>query len=80
VEKPPETVTASEIAEWAFCAESWRSAALGHESATRPNCEAGTAHHEHKATAERVAGGFIAIGRILIVVALLAMLAALLWH
>jgi hypothetical protein len=41
---------------------------------------AGTDHHTAKATAQRVAGGSIALGRILIVLALLALLAAILWR
>ena len=65
------TVTASEVAEWVFCPESFRLAALGHDSANRPEREAGTKHHAEKATAEQIAGGSIALGRILIAVALL---------
>jgi hypothetical protein len=76
-ERPPETVTASEIANWVFCAEAWRLDALGLPSGNQPELAAGTRHHAHKATAERVAGGSIALGRILIIVALLAL--ALLW-
>ncbi len=75
--QPPETVTASEIAEWAFCPESWRLSAVGTPSTNQPKREAGAVHHEEKAAAERAAGGSIAIGRILIVVALLAL--AVLW-
>ena len=78
--KNDDTVTASEIAAWIYCPEQWRLAALGHESANRTVQDAGTAHHAHKATAERVAGGSIALGRILIAVALLALRAAVLWR
>jgi hypothetical protein len=68
----PETVTASEIADYVYCGEAWRLAALGHESANRPSRDAGTVHHARKATAERAAGVSIAAGRILVVLAILA--------
>ena len=71
--RPPEIVTASEIAEWAFCAEAWRLNAIGAPSANQPAREAGTAHHGQKATAERVAGGSIALGWWLVVAALIVL-------
>jgi hypothetical protein len=71
----PDTVTATEIANHVFCAESGRLTLLGHQSANGTVQVAGTIHHSRKATAERVAGGSIALGRILIVVALLALAA-----
>jgi len=46
-------------------------------SANQQDRTSETRHHAHKATAERVAGGSIAIGRVLIFVARLAL--ALLW-
>jgi hypothetical protein len=73
----PETVTASEIADYVYCPEAWRLAAVGAPSANQPEREAGTTHHARKAAAEVTAGRSIAIGRILIVVALLAL--AILW-
>jgi hypothetical protein len=73
----PDTVTASEIGDYVFCAETWRLAQLGHESANQPQRKGGTTHHAYKATAERVAGGSIALGRILVIIALLAL--AALW-
>ena len=72
---PTNTVTASEIADFVYCAESWRLAQTGHDSANQGVQNAGTAHHAKKATAERVAGGSIAMGRILIVLALIALAA-----
>ena len=71
------TVTASEIAEFVYCPEAWRLAALGHESANQPARDAGHAHHAEKAGAERRAGGAIAFGFGLIILAALA--AAILW-
>lgn len=76
-ERPPETVTASEIANWIYCPESWRLDALGLDSANQQERAAGTRHHAHKAVAERIAGGSISLGRVLIILALLAL--ALLW-
>jgi hypothetical protein len=38
----PNTVTASEIADYVFCPESFRLAALGHQSANQPVRDAGT--------------------------------------
>ncbi len=73
-----ETVTASEIADFVFCNEAWRRAQTGHRTANRDVQQAGTHHHAAKATAERAAGGSIAVGRILIVLALLALSAWLL--
>jgi hypothetical protein len=71
----PNTVTASEIAEFVYCQEAWRLAQLGHKSSNQSAQVAGTDHHSAKATAERVAGGSIALGRILIIVALLVLAA-----
>jgi hypothetical protein len=73
----PETVTASEIADYVYCPEAWRLSAAGAPSANRPERDAGTIHHARKAAAEITAGHSIAIGRILIIVALLAL--AALW-
>jgi hypothetical protein len=75
-----ETVTASEIGDYVYCPEAWRLAQLGHESANHSVQRAGTSHHARKAAAERIAGGLIAVGRILIVAALLALLLAYLWR
>lgn len=77
MEKPLETVTASEIADYAFCPEAWRLAQIGTPSTNQPQRSAGAAHHEEKAAAEVTAGQSIAIGRVLIIVALLAL--AVLW-
>ena len=70
-----DTVTASEIADFVFCPESWRLRQVGTPSANRVEQDAGTTHHTAKATAERVAGGSIALGRALIALALMALAA-----
>ena len=69
----PDTVTASEIADFVYCGESWRLAQTGHQSANRDVQQAGTVHHTGKATAERIAGGSIALGRLLIAAALIGL-------
>jgi hypothetical protein len=77
----PDTVTASEVAEWVFCPESWRLARTGHDPTNKPQREAGKAHHARKAAVEIAAGGPIAAGRTLIFSALVAFaaLAAFWW-
>ena len=76
-DQPPETVTASEIADYVYCPESWRLSATGAPSANRHERDAGIIHHTRKAEAEVTAGRSIAIGRVLILVALMAL--AILW-
>jgi len=74
----PEMVTASEIAAFVYCPEAWRlEHGLGLEAGNRAAMEAGGRHHGRKAAAERVAGGFIGIGRLAAVLAVVALL--LLW-
>jgi hypothetical protein len=73
--KRPVTVTATVIADFVFCPEAWRIAQLGHASANQPAREAGTVRHIETAAVERAAGGSIAVGRILILIALLALAA-----
>lgn len=69
------TVTATEIAEFVYCPESWRLAQLGHDPANQSARDAGTVYHARKATAESVAAGSITIGRWLTAIAVIALLA-----
>jgi hypothetical protein len=69
----PETVTASEIADYVYCPEAWRLSATGATPANRLERDAGTYRHARKAAAEVTAGRSIAIGRILILIAVLAL-------
>jgi hypothetical protein len=50
---------------------------LGLEPENRAALDAGTRHHARKAAVERVAGGSLALGRLLVAVAVLVLL--LLW-
>jgi hypothetical protein len=75
--QPDDLVTASEIACWAYCPEQWRlQYGLGLAPENRAELEAGRRHHGRKAAAERLAGGSLALGRLL---AVLAALGLLLW-
>ena len=76
----PGMVTASEIAAFAYCPESWRlQYGMGLEPGNRAALDAGTRHHARKAVAEWVAGGAITLGRFLVVLAAVALL-LLLWR
>lgn len=73
-----DVVSASEIAEWAWCPESWRLKSLGHESTNRAALEKGGRDHEEKASFEVASRSAISSGRGLLVAAVLIALAALL--
>lgn len=73
-----EMVTASEIAAFVYCREAWRlEHGLGLEAGNQAALDAGERHHARKASAERIAGGAVAIGRLVAVVAVVVLL--LLW-
>ena len=73
-------VTAAEIGAFVFCNEACR---LEHGLGLLPESQAarnaGTQHHARKAVAERVAGGSIGIGRLLVVLAAVVLLLVLWW-
>lgn len=72
-------ITATELGCFAYCPEQWRlQYGLALPAANRAATDAGTRHHARKAVAERVAGGFIVLGRVLAAIALLCLL-GLLW-
>lgn len=73
-----EIVAASEIAEWAWCPESWRLKSLGHESANRAALAAGERGHRRKAGFEVLSRLTIRLGWGLLVAAAILALAALL--
>lgn len=75
---PDDLVTASEIASWVWCPESWRLESLGHEPGNQASLKRGEAHHAKKAAFERrsrsalsLGGWLIALGVLLIGLALL---------
>lgn len=72
-------ITASELAAYAYCPEAWRlQYGLGLEGENPEALAAGTRHHAAKGAAERLAGGALALGRLLIVLAAVGLL-LLLW-
>jgi hypothetical protein len=67
-------VTAHEIGAFVFCPEQWRlEYGLGLEPANRAALASGTLHHDRNAAAERSASRLIAVGRNVILAALLAL-------
>jgi hypothetical protein len=73
--RDPDLVTASELAAWAWCPESWRLDALGHEPENRTALEQGEAMHARTATVAERSRAATSLGRWLLVAA--AVLAAL---
>jgi hypothetical protein len=69
-------VTASEIASWAWCPESWRLSALGAEPSNRADMARGETHHASKAAFEEDSRSFISVGWCLLAFAVLAALVA----
>ena len=73
--KCPKLISAEEMACFAYCPEQWR---LQYGQRLPPAnwaaLAAGTRHHERKAVIERIAGGSIGLGRILVIVAALVLL------
>jgi hypothetical protein len=74
-------ITAQEIACWAYCPEQWR-LQYGQRlpPANQAAMDAGTRHHEQKAVVEQVAGGSIALGRLLAILAVVVLLVVLWWR
>jgi hypothetical protein len=72
-------VSASEIAAFAYCPEQYRlQYGLGLEPENQAALDEGTRHHARKAVAEWIAGVAITLGRVLAVLAVVALL-LLLW-
>lgn len=71
-DRPASAISASEVASWEFCPEAWRlEYGLNLKSGNARERAAGERHHTVKSLVERVAGGSIALGRVLIVLAAL---------
>ena len=70
-----ELITATEIACFAYCREQWRlEYGLGRSAENQAARNAGDRHHARKAIAERVAGGSIGLGRLLVAAGLVLLL------
>ena len=77
----PDLVTATEIAAWAYCPESWRlQHGLGLPAGNNAARCAGVRHHVRKAFAEWLAAGAIILGRMLVLAALTLLLLWLVWR
>jgi hypothetical protein len=71
-----DVVSASEIASWAWCPESWRLSSLGHKAENRAAMKRGEKFHAHTARFEGRSRSAISLGwRLLAVAFLLALLA-----
>lgn len=73
-----DVVTASEIASWAWCPESWRLESLGAEPSNRAELARGETHHAKKAAFEERSRSAISLGWCLLLFAALVGLVALL--
>lgn len=69
--KGRDVVSASEIASWAWCPESWRLETLGEEPGNKEELARGETFHECTATVEVSSRRAVALGRWLLVLALL---------
>lgn len=69
--RDPEIVSASEIASWAWCPESWRLETLGHEPGNERDLRRGERRHSLLARFERWSALALRLGVWLVVLALL---------
>jgi len=76
--KKNEIVSASEIASWAWCPESWRLNAIGAAPANRADMERGERRHSLLAFFERWSRSAISLGWLLLIWGGLAALVAIL--
>ena len=74
--RDPDIVSASEIASWAWCPESWRLSSLGHEPENRAAMKTGERHHARTADFEERSRSAISLGWWLLVASLLLALLA----
>ena len=73
-----DVVSASELASWAWCPESWRLESLGAEPSNRAELARGETHHARKAVFEERSRSAVSLGWCLLVFAALVGLVALL--
>jgi len=72
-----EIITASEIASWAWCPESWRLDSLGAEPGNRADMTRGETYHAQKAAFEERSRSAISLGWWLLALAVLVALLGL---
>jgi hypothetical protein len=73
----PDIVSASDIASWSFCPESWRLTELGHRPTNQRSLDQGESYHLEVTAAERSSGRSRRVGLILLVIAVLVLALAL---
>lgn len=78
MKRSDDLVTASEIASWAWCPESWRLDSLGAEPSNRVELARGETHHVRKAAFEERSRSAISLGWCLLLFAGLVALMGLL--
>jgi hypothetical protein len=67
-----DVVSASEIASWAWCPESWRLEALGEEPVNKEELARGEAFHTHTGAFEVSTRRALSLGRWLVVLGIIA--------
>ena len=77
MKRTEDVVSASEIASWAWCPESWRLESLGAEPSNRAELARGEMHHARKAAFEGRSRSAISLGWWLLSLAALVGLLAL---
>lgn len=76
MKRSDDVVSASEIASWAWCPESWRLQSLGAEPSNRADMARGESHHVSKAAFEERSRSAISVGWWLLAFAVVAALVA----
>ena len=71
MKRDDDIVSASEIASWAWCPESWRLSSLGHEPENRAALARGETHHARQAAFEERSRSAISLGWWLLAASLL---------
>ena len=79
-DRPPEMITASELAEWVYSREEWHWRRLGLSAPDQTLLDAGNALHGRKEAAQRRGALAVVVGRALVFLGVIALLAALLWR
>lgn len=70
-------VSATEIADWAWCPEAWRLKSLGHDSSNQAALKRGEKHHGRKAWYEVLSRSAISFGWWLVALAVVLVVLAL---
>jgi hypothetical protein len=77
MKRSDDVVSASDIASWAWCPESWRLDSLGAEPSNRVELARGETHHVQKAAFEERSRSALSLGWCLLFAALVGLVALL---